>query len=74
MITSTFTPSATPQPVTTTQQLNVQSTDEENRFVTITSYGKEIINAAKIYIEEQKYSGINKSFNYKLTIFYDICN
>ena len=48
--------------------------DEENRFTTITSYGKEIINIAKIYTEEQKYSSINKSLNYKLIIFYNIYN
>jgi hypothetical protein len=29
---------------------------------------------AKIYIKEQKYNSINGSFNYKLTIFLDICN
>jgi len=29
---------------------------------------------AKIYTEEQKYGGINESLNYKLTIFYNICN
>jgi len=27
----------------------------------------------KIYTDDQKYSGVNKSFNYKLRIFYDIC-
>ena len=48
--------------------------DEENRFTTITSYGKEIANVIKIYIEEQKYSNINKSLDYKLTIFYNIYN
>ena len=48
--------------------------DKKNRPATITSYGKEIMNAAKIYIKEQKYGGINKSLNYKLTIFYNICN
>ena len=56
------------------QQLHKQPTDEENRSTTITSYGKEIANIAKIYTEEQKYSGINKSLNYKLTIFYNIYN
>jgi len=40
----------------------------------IQGYGKEIVNMAKIYTEEQKYSGTNKSLDYKLTIFYDICN
>jgi len=48
--------------------------DKENRPITITSYGKEIANAAKIYTEEQKYGGINESLNYKLIIFYDIYN
>ena len=48
--------------------------DKENRPVTITGYSKEIINTAKIYTKEQKYSSINKSLDYKLIIFYDICN
>ena len=48
--------------------------DKENRLVTVTGSNKEIANVAKIYIEEQKYSGINESLNYKLIIFYDICN
>ena len=48
--------------------------DKENRPITITSYSKEITNIAKIYIKEQKYSGINKSLNYKLIIFYNIYN
>lgn len=34
---------------------------------------KEIATVAKIYTDEQKYSGVNDSFDYKLTIFYDIC-
>ena len=48
--------------------------DKENHFITVTSYSKEIVNIAKIYIEEQKYSNINKSLNYKLIIFYNIYN
>ena len=48
--------------------------DKESRPITITSYSKEIANIAKIYIEEQKYGNINKSLNYKLTIFYNIYN
>jgi len=40
----------------------------------IQGYRKEITNMAKIYTKEQKYSDINKSLNYKLTIFYNICN
>ena len=63
-----------PQPKITTQQLHIQLMDEGNRFITTTSYGKEIANIAKIYTEKQKYSNTNKSLNYKLTIFYNICN
>ena len=48
--------------------------DEKNRSTTTTGYSKEIINVAKIYIEEQKYNSINKSLNYKLIIFYNIYN
>jgi hypothetical protein len=48
--------------------------DEENPSVTATGYSKKIVNVAKIYTKEQKYSGINKSLNYKLIIFYNICN
>ena len=48
--------------------------DKENRFITTTSYSKEIANVAKIYTKEQKYSGTNKSLDYKLTIFYNIYN
>ena len=71
--TSTFTPSALPQP-TITQQLHIQPTDEENHPIAATGYSKEIANTAKIYIEEQKYNSTNKSLNYKLTIFYNIYN
>ena len=56
------------------QQFYAQPTDEENRSTTATGYGKEIANVAKIYTKKQKYSGINESLNYKLIIFYNICN
>ncbi|KAI0994324.1 hypothetical protein K3495_g13858, partial [Podosphaera aphanis] len=39
-----------------------------------TNFGKEIANMAKIYTEEQKYSGTNESLDFKLRIFYDICH
>jgi hypothetical protein len=34
---------------------------------------KLIREVAKIYFEIQKYNGTNSSFDYKLTIFLDIC-
>jgi hypothetical protein len=39
----------------------------------ILRYGKELVNAAKLYTDDQKYSGISGNFNFKLTIFYNIC-
>jgi hypothetical protein len=38
----------------------------------ILGYGKELVNAAKLYTDDQKYSGISGNFNFKLTIFYNI--
>jgi hypothetical protein len=37
------------------------------------NYGREIATVAKLYTEEQKYGGVNESFDFKLTIFNDIC-
>jgi len=36
-------------------------------------YSKEAATIAKIYTDDQKYDGVSDSFNFKLTIFYDIC-
>ena len=43
-------------------------------MLTTLRWGKEIFNIVKIYIKELKYNSINNSFNYKLTIFYNIYN
>src|SRR6266700_4618144 len=43
-------------------------------MLTTLGWGKEISNTVKIYTEELKYNSINSSFNYKLTIFYNIYN
>ena len=37
------------------------------------TYGKELANLAKLYTDESKYSGKNNNFNFKLTIFIDLC-
>ena len=37
-------------------------------------YKKELVNAAKLYTDDQKYSGISGNFNFKLIIFYNIYN
>ena len=35
-------------------------------------YSKEVATIAKIYIDNQKYNRVSNSFNFKLTIFYNI--
>jgi hypothetical protein len=37
------------------------------------NYGKELANLAKLYTADAKYSGENDNFDYKLTIFLDLC-
>jgi hypothetical protein len=36
-------------------------------------YKKEAATVAKMYTDSQKYDGVSKSFDFKLTIFKDIC-
>jgi len=36
-------------------------------------YSKEAATIAKIYTDDQKYNRVSNSFNFKLTIFYNIC-
>jgi len=37
------------------------------------TYSKEAATITKIYIDDQKYNRVSNSFNFKLTIFYNIC-
>jgi hypothetical protein len=39
----------------------------------ISGYEKELVNVAKLYTDDQKYSSISGNFNFKLIIFYNIC-
>jgi hypothetical protein len=36
-------------------------------------YSKEAATIIKIYTDDQKYNSVSDSFNFKLTIFYNIC-
>ena len=36
-------------------------------------YSKEVAIIVKIYIDDQKYNRVSNSFDFKLTIFYNIC-
>jgi hypothetical protein len=37
------------------------------------TYSKELANLAKLYIDKSKYSGKNNNFDFKLTIFINLC-
>ena len=37
------------------------------------TYGKELANLAKLYTNKSKYSGKNDNFDFKLTIFINLC-
>jgi hypothetical protein len=37
------------------------------------TYSKELANLAKLYIDKAKYNGENNNFDFKLTIFIDLC-
>jgi hypothetical protein len=37
------------------------------------TYNKELANLAKLYIDKSKYSSENDNFDFKLTIFIDLC-
>ena len=50
--------------------LNTQPTEAK----TTINYSRDLATLAKIYIEESKYSGEDNNFDYKLTIFNDLCN
>jgi hypothetical protein len=49
------------------------STTNTNPTIYLPIYSKEVATIAKIYIDSQKYNRVSNSFNFKLTIFYNIC-
>jgi len=49
------------------------STANTNPAMHLPIYSKEAATIAKIYIDDQKYDRVSNSFNFKLTIFYNIC-
>ena len=49
------------------------STANTNPAIYPPIYSKEAVTIAKIYTDDQKYNSVSDSFNFKLTIFYDIC-
>jgi hypothetical protein len=72
----------TPEPqVTDRNTPGTQGTDQNPPVTQVTNpqttqaktYGKELANLAKLYTDESKYSGDNDNFDFKLTIFTDLC-
>jgi len=57
--------------VTDLQATYPQAIDPQPTQVKI--YGKELVNLAKLYTDESKYSSENDNFDFKLTIFMDLC-
>ena len=49
------------------------STANTDPAIHLPIYSKEVATIAKIYTDDQKYNRVSNSFNFKLTIFYDIC-
>ena len=49
------------------------STANTDSDIHLPIYSKEAVIIVKIYTDDQKYNGVSDSFNFKLTIFYDIC-
>ena len=48
------------------------STANTDPTIHLPTYSKEAAIIAKIYIDDQKYNRVSNSFNFKLTIFYNI--
>ena len=49
------------------------STAHNNETTAAPKYSREAATIAKIYTDNQKYAGVADSFDFKLTIFYNIC-
>ena len=53
------------------QTIDLQATDPQPTQAKI--YSKKLANLAKLYTNKSKYSSENNNFNFKLTIFIDLC-
>src|SRR6266568_8013257 len=66
------------QPISSAQQsqppINQSTTTGPSEQNQNQGFGKELTNLAKIYTEDNKYSGEDDNFDFKLTIFHDLCN
>jgi len=67
LVTAPTLPSAPPA------QYLYPSTANTDPAIHLPMYSKEAATIAKIYTDDQKYNRVSNSFNFKLTIFYNIC-
>ena len=70
-ITASFTDITAPFINVTAPPINVTAFSTEAKA---TTYGRDLVTLAKMYMEKSKYSGENNNFDCKLTIFNDLCN
>ena len=63
----------TPQLSTTSTPQQAQPSATSTPQQPSTGHSKEAALVAKMYTDDQRYDGVSKSFDFKLTIFEDIC-
>ena len=51
-----------------------RTTKDGTEVTSTQGIGKELANLAKMYTEDNKYSGENDNFDFKLVIFHDLCD
>jgi hypothetical protein len=62
------------QPVNTPETLTQEFATLLATLPATSGFGKELANLAKLYPKESKYNREDNNFDYKLTIFHDLCN
>jgi hypothetical protein len=65
---------STEQPVDTPETPTQEFATPLATLPATSGFGKELANLAKLYTDESKYSGEDDNFDYKLTIFHDLCD
>src|SRR4030095_10881533 len=55
-------------------QTQAQAQPEAQPQAQAQGYGRELTNLAKLYADDNKYSGEDDNFDFKLTIFHDNCS
>jgi len=64
---------ATSAPLSPAATIHYKPTEQHDQQLSHRDYGKEAATVAKLYNDDQKYTGVDDSFDFKLSIFVDIC-